>query len=387
MNAVTRSTRFATKHSSQLIINLGAILHNFMQIKYLCPDALIMPVLKADAYGHGICEVARLLVDNGARYFGVAFLEEAIILREAGITTPILVLGGLSGSQIRGFLEYDIDFTASSIFKLEKIFTEAKAAGKTARVHIKIDTGMGRIGVQYDRFDLFLSEAVKYISKHLEIVGMFSHFAASEWQDKSYATLQLERFNIAVEKFSKLTGFTPLRHMANSGAILQLPESHLDIVRPGLLLYGVNPLQFNHSLNLQIKPSMTIRSEVVYFKVLEKDQPVSYDCTYITKERTRIVTVPIGYGDGFPRQLSNKGQVLINGQKLPIAGRVCMDQLMVDIGPKGKAYNSDEVILLGKQGNQQIKVEDIIALSAQDPREFLLNLKLRLPKVYVKSDN
>lgn len=383
MSSILRSTRFATKHSSQLIVDLAAILHNFMQIKAHAPDALIMPVLKADAYGHGICEVGRLLEDHGARYFGVAFLEEAIILREAGITTPILVLGGLSGSQIRGFLEYDIDFTASSSFKLEKIKQEAKALGKTARVHIKVDTGMGRIGIQHDRIDKFLSEVTNIISKELEVVGIFSHFASSEWEDLSFARLQLERFNEAVHKFSTVMGFTPLRHIANSGAILQLQESHLDIVRPGLLLYGVNPLQFKSELNFKFKPTMTIRSEVVYFKVLDENQPVSYDCTYKTKDQTRILTIPIGYGDGFPRRLSNSGHVLIRGKKYPIVGKVCMDQLMVDIGAKGEAHNGDEVILLGEQGEHFITVEEIINNTGQDPREFLLNLKLRLPKVYV----
>jgi alanine racemase len=317
-----------------------------------------------------------LLAKSGAAYFGVAFLEEALTLRKAGINTPILVLGGISGRQIDDFILHDIDITASSISKLQIIDERARVLGKTAQIQVKIDTGMERVGTHYYSAETLLKEALE--AKHCKITGILSHFATSEQSDLSFARLQLERFLECCEFFERRSEPTPLRHIANSGAILQLPESHLDMVRPGLILYGISPLAHRPS-PITLNRVLSLRSEVVYFKVIRPGAGVSYDHIWHADRQTRIVTIPAGYGDGFPRRLSTRGSVLIRGKRYPIVGKICMDQFMADIGD-GEAYNGDEVVLIGRQGEEEITVEEIAAIVDTDPREILLATNLRVPR-------
>ena len=360
-------------------IDMDALAHNFQLIKKAAPGARVMPVVKSNGYGHGMLECAAHLELAGADSFGVALLEEGIKLRLSGIRSPILVLGGVFTDQIRYFLDYDLDLLASSVFKLKAIEAQAQALNRRARVHLEIDTGMERIGVHYYNSNELLEEAIK--CTHCDIVGVSSHFASQEDSDLTLARLQLERFLESISFFEKRSLPMPMRHIAASGAILQLTESHLDMVRPGAIIYGVWP-SAHLSGRLPLVPVMTLASKVVYFKVVKRGTGVSYGHTWTAPQDTRIVTVPIGYGDGYPRALSNKGHVLIGGRRCPIVGAVCMDQIMVDIGPDGEAHNGDEVILVGRQGEEHISIDEISELSSGNPREFMVAMNVRLPREF-----
>ncbi len=360
-------------------VNLSRLRRNLEIIRAAAAPAGVMPVIKANAYGHGLGETARALAPL-ADYFGVAVLEEGIYLRQLGIRTPILVLGGIWGEQVPRYLEYDLTFTASSVERLEQIDSAARAAGRKAKVHLKIDTGMERIGVHYYNAHTLQEAALK--CRHVEVEGIYSHFANADSPDLTHARLQLERFNEVLRFYEKRSLPMPLRHMANSAAILQLPESHFDMVRPGLMLYGVNPCH-HAATRLEVRPALTWKSRVVYFKVVQPGHPVSYGSTWQSDRPTRVVTIPVGYGDGYFRAMSNKAQVLLHGKKYPQVGRICMDQMMVNIGDDS-AFNGDEVILLGESEGQAITAEDLAAWAGTIPYEILTNINTRVPRVYIE---
>lgn len=373
------NTEYRSLRPSEMKIDLDAVVTNYHLIEKQVAPAAVMPILKANAYGHGLVPCAQALEAAGAKRFCLAYLEEAVLLRRAGIKIPLLVLGGVAEEQIEAFIKYDVEVTASSIFKLNKIEERAAALGKKAHVHLKIDTGMERLGVHYYSAQPFLEETLK--CKYCDVVGIFSHFATVEEEDISFAKLQLERFLECLDFFKQHSLPTPLRHIANSAAILRMPESYLDGVRPGLILYGVPPAP-HIKIMAGSKRSMTLRSAVSYFKVVQAGRGISYDLTYVTPHQTRVVTVPIGYGDGYPRSLSNKGSVLIRGRRYPIVGKICMDQMMVDIGSDGEAYNGDEVILIGEQDDECITLEEVASLAGTDPRDILCATNQRVPRYY-----
>lgn len=359
-------------------INLTRLRQNLELIRATVAPAKVMPIIKANAYGHGLGEVARFLAPY-ADYFGVAVLEEGIYLRKLGITTPILVLGGIWGEQVPRYLEYDLTFTASSVERLEQIDAAAAAAGRRAKVHLKIDTGMERIGVHYYNAHTLQEAALR--CKHVEVEGIFSHFANADAADLSHARLQLERFQEVLRFYEKRSlPPPPLRHMANSAAILRLPESHFDMVRPGILLYGVYPSP-ETPRTLPVRPALTWKSRVVYFKVTLPNHPVSYGSTWQSDHAVRIVTIPVGYGDGYFRSMSNKAQVILRGRKYPQVGRICMDQMMVNI-ESDSAYNGDEVILLGEADGLSITAEDLAKWAGTIPYEILTNINTRVPRLY-----
>ncbi len=361
-------------------VNLGRIESNLRAIKARVGSAKVMAIVKANAYGHGIIEVARHL-QTKADMLGVAFLEEAVLLREHGVTAPILVFGGIAAKQIPLFLNIGLSFTASSVEKL-KLIDEAAAAQKTrAKVHLKIDTGMERIGVHYYSADSLLEAAAR--CKHCDIEGIYSHFANADALDLSGARLQLERFMDVLEFYPKHSLPTPTRHIANSAGILALPESHLDMVRPGIMLYGVYP-SVETPRSVLIEPALAWKSHVAYFKVVQPGHAVSYGGTWTPDVPTRVITVPVGYGDGYSRALSNKGQVLIRGQRYPVAGRVCMDQAMVNIAD-GTAYNGDAVTLIGSDGAESISAQDIADWAGTIPYEVLTSINTRVPRVFVQA--
>ena len=366
---------------TRVVVNLDALAANFHAIRQRVAPAKVMPILKANAYGHGLVPVARLMASLGADYLGVAVLEEGILLRQAGIRTPILVLGGIWGSQIPLFLKYDLTLTASSIEKLAQIDQAAEALKTTARVHLKIDTGMERIGVHDYSAEAFLEAALH--SRHVQVEGIFSHFANADAADPASARLQLERFHEVLRFYERRSLPPPLRHMANSAAVLRLPEATFDMVRPGILLYGVYPSP-EVPRTVAVRPALTWKTRVVYFKVTQPGRPVSYGWTWTPKKQTRIVTLPVGYGDGYFRAMSNKAQVLIRGRRYPQVGRICMDQMMVNIGWE-TAYNGDEVVLIGEQGRERITVEDLAAWAGTIPYEVLTNINTRVPRVYIGS--
>lgn len=378
-NHPTISTRVALR-PTHILVDLEKITHNYKAIQAAVGEAVLMPILKANAYGHGLVRVGQHMQAIGAKMLGVAYLEEGILLREAGVTTPILVLGGILGSQTPLFLQHDLTVTVSSQQKLEQVEEAAASLGVRARVHLKIDTGMERIGVHYYSAGSLLEASLK--CKHVEIEGIFSHFANSDALDLGSAKLQLERFQEVLAFYEKRSLPTPLRHMSNSGAILQLPEAWMDIVRPGILLYGVYPSS-DVKRTIQVEPAITWSSRVVYFKVVRPGHPVSYGSTWQSDHDVRVVTIPVGYGDGYFRSMSGSAQVIIHGKRYPVVGAICMDQFMVNI-EQDSAFNEDEVTLVGSDGKESITVEDLAQWAGTIPYEVLTNINTRVPRVYLQ---
>ncbi len=360
-------------------VDLAHLTNNFLAIRQHVAPARVMPILKANAYGHGLLRVAQLMESLGADYIGVAVLEEGILLRENGIQSPILVLGGILGNQVPGFLKYNLAITASSVEKLLQVDEIASQMGVRARVHLKIDTGMERIGVHYYNATSFLETSLKCQS--LDVEGIYTHFANADLADLKEARSQLERFLEVLSFYEKRSIPPPaLRHMANSPAILQLPEAKFDMVRPGLLLYGVYPShEIPHSIT--VKPALSWKSRVVYFKVILPGHPVGYGSTWQTDHMVRAVTAPVGYGDGYFRSMSHKAHVIIRGKKYPVVGRISMDQIVINI-EWDSAYNDDEVILIGESGGESITCEDLAEWAGTIPYEILTNINTRVPRVY-----
>jgi alanine racemase len=363
-------------------VNLTRLRQNYEAIQQAVAPAKVMPILKANAYGHGLVEVARRMASLGAPYLGVAFLEEGILLREHGVKTPILVLGGVLGNQVPLFLEYELTLTASSIEKLVQTNDAARAMGKTAKVHLKIDTGMERIGVHYYSAQGLLEATLT--CDYCQVEGIFSHFASSDAADLSFAREQLKRFNDVLRFYERRGLQLPIRHIANSGGILQLPESHLDMVRAGIVLYGVYPAA-EVERSIAVRPALSWKSRVVYFKVVKPGHPVSYGSTWQSDHMVRVVTVPVGYGDGYFRSLSNRSAVIIRDKKYPVVGRICMDQMMANIEWE-TAYNGDEVILIGEAGDcsTSISCDELAAWAGTIPYEILTNINTRVPRIYIE---
>lgn len=367
---------------TQVEVNLKRITENFRAIQKKVAPARVMPIIKANAYGHGLVEVARHMETLGADTLGVAVLEEGILLREQGITAPILVLGGILGNQIPLFLQHNLVLTASSIEKLIQVNEAAKEMGVTAKVHLKIDTGMERIGVHYYNADSFLETSLS--CPHVKVEGIFSHFANADQRDLSHARLQLERFQEVMHFYERHSLPTPLRHMANSGAILNLPESYLDIVRPGILMFGVYPSP-DVTRSVPVKPALTWKSHVVYFKVVKPGHPVGYGSIWQSDHMVRVVTVPVGYGDGYFRSMTSNAEVIIRGKRYPVVGHIAMDQITVNIEWES-AYNNDEVILIGERQEVAILCEELAEWAGTIPYEILTNINTRVPRLYVHAD-
>ena len=339
----------------------------------------VMGIVKANAYGHGLVPVARHLVRSGVDQLGVAFLEEGIALRRAGIRIPILVLGGIFGPQIAEFIDNDLEITVSSLDKLRQVEAVAEAKRRKAVVHLKIDTGMERVGVHSYSCASFVEAAVA--SSWCEIKGVYSHLACSDDPASPMTAQQVERFGEACAHFERLGAPLPLRHLANSGGVLHYPDTWLDMVRPGILLYGVAPDPVSR-MTMPVAPVLSLKSQVVYFKVVKAGNTVSYGATWSSDHDCRVVTIPIGYGDGYSRALSSRGEVLIRGRRYPIVGRVCMDQFMVDI-EQDSAWNEDEVVLIGEQGDEAIPVESVADTIGTIAYEVLTGLNERIPRIYI----
>jgi alanine racemase len=346
-------------------------------------DVKIMAMVKANAYGHGIYEISRELLKQGVNYLGVAFLEEGVYLRRCGITAPILVLGAINTDQIADFISHDIEITSSSLDKSIAIAQVAKEMGKVAVVHLKIDTGMERIGTHWYHAERFIEKSFDLES--LNIKGICSHFAKAE-ADAECTKQQLDRFESVLTSMEKKRILPTLVHTANSAAIMNYNNSHYTMVRPGIMLYGYNPMGYRPDAlfhGKKLKPVMTLKTKVAFFKVVPVETGISYGHTYRTKNQTRIVTLPIGYGDGYFRQLSNTGEVVIREKKYPVVGTVCMDQCMVDIGMDGTAYNGDDVLLFGEMNDSVIPLETLCEKIGTITYEFLCGITSRVPRVYI----
>lgn len=364
---------------TRAIISYQNLSNNLKIVKSLAPQSKVMTMVKANAYGHGLIPVAKHFLSQGADSLGVAFIEEAIELRKSGVTQPILVTGGILDDQIAPFIDFDLDITVSSIYKLRKTEEAAEQRKKKARVHLKIDTGMERIGVHYYNSAKLIEAALS--SGNIEIIGVYSHLACADDPNSEMTKLQLERFLESTEHFNKISAPMPLRHIANSAAIINNQSTHLDIVRPGIMLYGSDP--FDRKLGeINLKPAMKLVSKVCYFKVIEQGASVSYGATWKADQQTRIVTIPTGYGDGIRRDLSNKGEVLIRGQRYKIVGRICMDQFMVNIN-RDEAYVGDDVVIFGEDGKEKISVDDVAKKCNTISYEILTGLNTRIPREYL----
>lgn len=365
---------------TQLQIDLRILKENYLKIKSHVFPSKVMPILKANAYGHGLVRVGQLMEELKADYIGVAVLEEGILLRESGVKIPILVLGGIWGNQIPVFIKYDLAMTASSIEKLKQIDEISVDLKKKAKVHLKIDTGMERIGVHYYSADKLLVESLKH--KNILVEGIYTHLANSENNDLSYTRLQFERFNEVLRFYEHHSIESPIRHISNSGAICQLPEANLDMVRPGIMLYGVYPS--NEMIKpIQVLPALQWKSLVVYFKVIKPNHPVGYGSKWKSDHNIRAVTIPVGYGDGYLRSMSGTAEVIIRDKRYPVVGSISMDQIVVNI-EQDSAYNGDEVILIGKSEQSEIKVEYLANWAGTIPYEILTNINTRVPRIYIE---
>lgn len=366
-------------------IDLDALTYNITNIRNkVKKDTGIIGVIKADAYGHGALEVAEVLIENGADWLAVAVIDEAVNLRENGIDVPILILGYTPKLRFKDVINYNIIQTVYNYEEAEFISKEAVKLNKTAVIHIKIDTGMGRIGYTVNESS---ADQIVKISKlpNVEVNGMFTHFATADETDKSYTLFQYGKF-IEMDKMLKERGLSiPVKHAANSAAIMDFDNLMLDMVRPGIILYGAYPSNEVKKENLSIKPVMSIKTHVSNVKTVKKGDSIGYGRKYVAPCERKIATIPVGYADGFIRTYSNGGKVLINGQFAPIVGRICMDQFMVDISEIGNVNINDEVVLLGEQGKNLITADDIANVLNTISYEFFCTLSKRVPRQYTKS--
>ena len=368
-----------SQRPTRIVVDLDVLAGNLRAIRAHV-GVPVMAIVKANAYGHGLVPVAHHLQAQGVEQLGVAFVEEGMALRRAGITVPILVLGGILGRQVTQLIQHDLEITVSSLDKLRKVEAAAERLGRKAVVHLKIDTGMERIGVHSYSCGPMIEAAAA--SSWCTVKGVYSHLACADDPASPMTALQLERFLEACAHFERIGAPMPIRHLANSGGVLHYPQTWLDMVRPGIMLYGVLPDPDAHR-TVDVKPALSLISQVVYFKTVLAGHPVGYGATWAPPHDTHVVTVPIGYGDGYPRALSNRGEVLIRGHRRPIVGRLCMDQFMVDLGPDGSAYVEDDVVLIGTQGGETISVEDVAQRAGTIGYEILTRLNERVPREYV----
>ncbi|NLZ81844.1 MAG: alanine racemase [Clostridiales bacterium] len=363
-------------------IHLDSVLSNLMEIKKnLINNAEVMAVVKTDAYGHGAVEIARK-IEAFVVGFAVATVEEAISLINHGIKKPVLILGFIHESLYETIVLNDIRipiYTYEAAKKLSKI---AGNLQRVANIHIKIDTGMNRLGAADTDSTIEMIKDIKLLP-NIDVEGIFTHFIAADEVDKSKSDNQLEHFRSLLHKLELYGVEIPIKHCSNSAATIDIPTSHFNMVRIGISLYGLYPSNEVNTEKIKLIPSLELKSHIVYLKDVEKGNGISYGSTYITTEKTSVATIPVGYGDGYPRYLSNKGYVLVRGQKAPILGRVCMDQFMVDVSHIEGAKEGDVVTLVGEDAGQRISVEDLTRMGESTFNyEFLCGLGKRIPRVY-----
>lgn len=365
----------------QADIDLDAICSNIEKTRQLIsPGTKLMAIVKADGYGHGAVPIARA-IDPMVDEYGVAILEEGIELRRAGIRKPVLILGFTPKEQYESLIAYDIMTCVFQLDMAKKISKEAVRQGKKAKIHIKIDTGMGRIGFWPQRESI---PVIKEISELPGIIidGIFSHFSKSDEKDKTFANRQLARFMEITEQLKRAGVSIPTRHISNSAAIIDMRESDLDMVRAGILTYGLYPSEDVDKSVISLTPAMSVKAYVTYVKTVEKGTLIGYNGTFETKGRTVVATVPIGYADGYPRALSNQGRVLIHGLSAPIIGRVCMDQFMIDVTGIPDVKEGDVVTLIGRDGDEAVSLEEMGSLAGSFHYEAACDFGKRIPRVY-----
>lgn len=367
-------------------IDLDALHYNMEQMhRKISPDTRIMGIIKADGYGHGAVQLGRELERLDYVFgYGVATAEEAFILREAGLKKPVLILGYTFPYAYEELIEKEIRMAVFRYDTLEELAACAKKQGKKAKIHIKVDTGMSRIGIRPDESGMeFIKKALSY--SEIETEGIFTHFARADEADKTSAERQIDRMSRFVGMAEQKTGYRfELKHCSNSAGILEMERANMDMVRAGITLYGLWPSEEVSRDSISLHPVLSLKSRLVCVKEVEKGAQISYGGTYTAEKNMRIATIPVGYGDGYPRGLSGKGTVLICGKRAPILGRVCMDQFMVSVENIPEAEEGTEVTLIGEDGKDCITMEELGALSGRFNYELACNLGKRIPRVYVK---
>ena len=366
-------------------ISLDNLKYNIEQVKKkVSPKTMLCGIVKANAYGHGASEIARTLLDNGFNYLAVAFIDEAKDLRNSGITdAPILILGNTPKDTVAEVIEYNITAAVYNTETAEAISAEAVRRNKTAKIHIKIDTGMSRIGFLPTDESIDKIAAIKKLP-NLEIEGIFTHFANSDSSDESMTLMQFARFTDVIEELEKRGIEIPIKHCCNSAAIIKFPHMHLDMVRAGIILYGMYPSDIDYDISL--KPLMQLKTTVINVKQLNPGETISYGATYTVSEPTKVATIAVGYADGYPRLLSNKARVLVNGQFANILGRICMDQCMIDVTNVHNINIGDEVILFGTDKNAVLPVEELAAIIGTINYELPCVINNRVPRCYIKDN-
>ncbi len=367
-------------------VDLDAILHNMEQMRRIIdPHTKIMGVIKADGYGHGAIPIGRELEKLGYVWgYATATVEEAQVLRRNGLSKPILTLGACFPEQYPALADEGIRATVFSLRQAQEMESFAQKAGKEIKIHIKADTGLSRLGFQVTEA---AADEIAQISRmpHMVMEGLFTHFAKSDARDKTMANEQMEQFRRMQEMLKERGVTIPMCHCSNSAAIIDMPKANMSVVRAGISLYGLWPSDEVRKDHIDLKPALSLKSRIVFLKELEAGRTISYGATYETTGTQRIATIPVGYGDGYPRSLSGKGYVLIHKKRAPICGRICMDQFMVNVTHIPEAAEGDEVILVGADGQERITMEEIGDLSGRFNYEFACDLGKRIPRVYVKN--
>jgi alanine racemase len=366
-------------------INLDNLIHNMREIKRLSiAETKVMAVIKADGYGHGATKIAQVLLDNGADALAVAVLDEAIELRQAGIIAPIFILGYTQPERSEEVVKYDLEQSIFSFESAEALSKAAKAQNKTVSVHVKIDTGMGRVGLQPDNESV---EIIKEISNlaSLKIKGIFTHFATADEINKNYTQMQFDKFNWICTKLEEQGIKIEVKHCGNSATIIDLPTMHLNMVRAGIMMYGLAPSNEVMLNKLELKQVMSLKVRITHIKEIEAGQSVSYGRRFTADKKTMIASLPIGYADGYTRLLTGKAEALVKGQRVPVVGSICMDQCMIDVTGIEDVKVGDEVVLFGHQGEEYISIDEVAKKLGTINYEIVCMISRRIPRVYVSN--
>ncbi len=362
---------------TRIEVDISKIAGNVRTLCRAMGDVSLLAVVKANAYGHGQLRVSETALKAGAKWLGVAIAEEGEYLRENGITAPILVLGGVNERGAGASVKHHLTQTVFDVNGVKQLSEAGKKLGLRPQVHIKLDTGMGRIGVCSKEALAEVLEAIRQAG-NIDITGAFTHFANADATNDDYTEKQLERFKV----FSTMLPSGIIRHAAASAALLRYPQTRFDMVRTGIVMYGYAPVE----AKISVEPALSWKTEIVYIKTVPAGECISYGCTYQTTKPTMVATLPVGYGDGYHRALSGKAEVLVGGVRCPVLGRVCMDQMMVDVSAVPNVRIGEEAVLLGRQGNETIDAEQLAVWANTIPYEILLAASARVPIIYVQND-
>lgn len=364
-------------------INLANIVHNYQEVKRLIePSVKVMAVVKANAYGHGAVHVSKALEKENVDYFGVALMEEASELRTAGINKPILVLGWTPQDEYSQALQAGVSLTLFTLKEAEELNKMARERNQKAIVHIKIDTGMGRLGFEADENSLKQVKSILSL-ENLFVEGIFTHLARADEKHKEFTQKQLAKFQDFYTKVEQITGYHfPLKHAANSAAIIDFPPAHFNLVRPGIMLYGLKPSDEVNLTKIDLRQALSLKARVSYVKEVMAKTPISYGGNYLTKEKSLIATLPVGYGDGYSRLLSDQAEVICQGKRVPVVGNICMDQIMVNVSDLNKVSQGEVVTLIGKDQNEFISVDELAQKMKTINYEITCLFSLRVPRVY-----